>query len=166
MTTGALSTTLEIVSSRISSAIHSSSVQQTLDAGERLGEKLLADFPEGVVVLLIGPLGAGKTVIAKGIARGLGIRDQIVSPTYTIISQYSSGRILLHHIDLYRIEGTDQMENLGLDDIMRGGGLVVIEWGEKLESALRESLALPYLRIAVSLAEGGARDITVEEVSA
>lgn len=154
------------MSSHAPSVIHSESVQQTLDAGESLGRQLVADHPEGTVVLLIGPLGAGKTVLAKGMARGLGIREPIVSPTYTIVSEYTSGSMPLYHIDLYRIEGTDQMENLGLDDIMRSNALVVVEWGEKLESILADGLALPYLRVTVALDGNGGRSITIEEVGA
>lgn len=154
------------MSSQGLSIIHSESVEQTLDAGENLGRRLLADYPQGVVVLLVGPLGAGKTVLAKGMARALGIREPIVSPTYTIVSEYVSGSMPLYHIDLYRIEGTDQMENLGLDDIMRSNALVAVEWGEKIESVLAAGLASPYLRVTVSLDGTGGRSITVEEVAA
>ena len=144
--------------------IHCPSVRQTLEAGAGLGRRLCAEYPQGIVVLLIGPLGAGKTVFAKGVAEGLGIPDQIVSPTYTIVSEYTSGRMLLHHIDLYRIEGIDQMENLGLEDIFRGTGVVLVEWGEKIESALAP--ALPYLRVTVAIDAEDARTITVDEVRA
>jgi len=102
------------VSARSPSPFHSTSPEQTVAAGERLGARLSSEFPGGAVVLLVGPLGAGKTVLAGGIARGLGIRDQLVSPTYTIIAEYRAGSMLLHHVDLYRIEGRDQMENIGL----------------------------------------------------
>ncbi len=107
--------------------------------------------PRGAVVLLVGPLGAGKTVLARGIARGLGIEDQLVSPTYTIISEYRAGATILHHVDLYRIEGREQMENLGLEDIMAGDGYVLVEWGEKIGEVLAASRA-EHLRVTLSLA--------------
>ncbi len=109
--------------------------EETLRFGQRMGERL-ADLPDGAVLILIGPLGAGKTVLAKGIALGLGVQEPVVSPTYTIVSQYPARNRLLHHVDLYRIEGRDQLENLGLDDILAGNGVVVVEWGEKLEPML------------------------------
>jgi tRNA threonylcarbamoyladenosine biosynthesis protein TsaE len=139
--------------------------------GERIGVRLSSAAPTGAVVLLIGPLGAGKTVLAKGIARGLGITEHIISPTYTIVCEYAAGDRLLHHVDLYRIEGRDQLENLGLDDIMRGNGIVLIEWGEKLEADSRARGAgfsasggagPGAARVSITLADDGGRDILVE----
>jgi tRNA threonylcarbamoyladenosine biosynthesis protein TsaE len=151
---------------RLSLTIHSTSPEQTLAAGERLGARLASEFPRGAVVLLVGPLGAGKTVLAGGIARGLGIDERLVSPTYTIISEYRAGARVLYHVDLYRIEGRDQMENLGLDDILAGTGYVLVEWGEKMEPSLSAPEAGAHLRVTLSLAPDGGRDIVVEEVAA
>ena len=108
-------------------------------------------------MLLSGVLGAGKTTLVKGIARGMGIREEISSPTYTIVSEYPAERPL-HHIDLYRIEGADQIENLGLDDILWEDGVSVIEWGEKLEGLLPE----PPIRITVEVEGDDRRTICVE----
>ncbi len=154
------------MSLRARSPYHSTSPEQTVAVGERLGARLASQFPQGAVVLLVGPLGAGKTVIARGIARGLGIEDQIISPTYTIISEYRAGARLLHHVDLYRIEGRDQMENLGLEDILGGNGFVLVEWGEKIEQTLGAAEAGARVRVTLSLAADGGRDILVEEVAA
>lgn len=143
--------------------MHCSSEEETVAAGERLGRRILRAYPGGVVVLLIGPLGAGKTVMARGIARALGVTDPVISPTYTIISEYPMPGGSVHHVDLYRIEGSEQIENLGLEDIMRGGGVVLIEWGEKLENASRGLLDGEHVRVSIALADGGARDITIEE---
>jgi len=146
--------------------IHSATPEQTLQAGQELGARLFRDHPQGAVVLLIGPLGAGKTMIAKGIAEGLGIEEMVSSPTYTIISEYRSERVVLHHVDLYRVEGTEQLENLGLEDLMAGSGYVLVEWGEKIESWLASPGAGPCLRLTISLAPDGGRDIVVEGAGA
>ena len=145
-------------------SFRSVSAEQTLEAGERLGALMAKEYPDGVAALLVGPLGAGKTVMAKGIAKGLGGQDPVISPTYTIISEYRGHAGTLHHVDLYRIEGRDQMENLGLEDILGGSGFVLVEWGEKLLPAL--AIPRPYLRVTLSMITNGERDIRTEEVSA
>ncbi len=135
-----------------------------MEAGERLGALMAKEYPDGVAALLVGPLGAGKTVMAKGIAKGLGVQDPVISPTYTIISEYRGSAGTLHHVDLYRIEGREQMENLGLEDILSGGGYVIVEWGEKLLPTL--PVPTPYLRVTLSMVTSDQREIRTEEVSA
>jgi len=146
------------VSADLIGRYHTASPDETLALGERMGARLRDLRAEGAVVLLVGPLGAGKTVFAQGIARGLGVRDRVISPTYTIISEYDAGGAPLHHVDLYRIEGAEQMENLGLEDILRGPGVVLVEWGEKLAIGERAG----WLRVTFSLIAGDGRDIVVE----
>jgi tRNA threonylcarbamoyladenosine biosynthesis protein TsaE len=153
------------MSTRLSLALHSTSLEQTLSAGKELGARLVSEFPQGAVVLLVGSLGAGKTVLAGGIAQGIGVEERLVSPTYTIISEYHAGTRVLHHVDLYRIDGRDQLDNLGLEDILSGTGYVLVEWGEKIEPFLCSPEAGVHLRITVSLAPDGGRDIVVEEVA-
>ena len=135
---------------------HSSAPEETL----ALGERLAAGLSSGAVVLLVGPLGAGKTVLAKGIARGLGIREDIVSPTYTIVSEYRAARAHLYHVDLYRIEGESQIENLGLEDMLGNEAIAIVEWGEKLDSWLEGRRT----RITLGLAPDGGRDILIQEL--
>lgn len=107
-------------------------VQQT----ERLGIIIGKVVEPGNNLVLTGDLGAGKTTLTKGIAKGLGIQQMIKSPTYTIIREYDQGRIPLYHMDVYRIEsGAD---DLGLDDYFEGEGLSVIEWGQQLGEYLPE----------------------------
>ena len=100
-----------------------------------LGQRIAAELPRGVV-LLIGNLGAGKTTLAKGIASGLGaaLPDDVSSPTFTLIHEYGRGKV--YHVDLYRIEEARELESLGLDDIIDGGALVLIEWGERFPQSL------------------------------
>jgi tRNA threonylcarbamoyladenosine biosynthesis protein TsaE len=94
------------------------------------GEKLALELPERGVALLIGDLGAGKTTLTKGIAKGLGaaLPEQVSSPTFTLIHEYSPR---LFHIDLYRLDEEREVETLGLDEIFDKDALVLIEWGEK-----------------------------------
>ena len=91
----------------------------------------------GSVVALTGPLGSGKTTFVKGIARSLGITEDITSPTFTIISEYE-GRLPLFHMDLYRISGEEELEDTGGVELMSGNGISVIEWAENAEETLPE----------------------------
>ena len=103
--------------------------------GERLGREL----ERGDVVALYGELGAGKTVLVKGIARGLGITQEVTSPTFTLVHEYSGGRLTLFHIDLYRLNAIDEAMTIGIEDYMAGPGVTAIEWSEKIESLLPAS---------------------------
>jgi len=94
------------------------------------------ELNEGELVGLIGPNGAGKTTFTKGLAKGLGIRQMIKSPTYTIVREYE-GRLPLYHLDVYRIEG--DADSIDLDEFLFGGGVTVIEWGHLLGEDLPDS---------------------------
>jgi tRNA threonylcarbamoyladenosine biosynthesis protein TsaE len=98
---------------------------------ESLGETIAQSLKPGSVVALRGGLGAGKTCLVKGIARGLGITECITSPTYTIICEYP-GNIPLYHIDAYRLNGDSDFENTGGVELMNGNGITVIEWSERI----------------------------------
>ena len=101
-----------------------------------MGKYLMA----GDVVALIGDLGTGKTQLAKGLARGVGVPEEycITSPTYTIVNEYQ-GRTPLYHLDLYRLEGNSDLENLGYEEYFEGRGVTVIEWAEKITHLLPEN---------------------------
>lgn len=108
----------------------------------------------GAIVLLRGPLGAGKTTLAKGIAAGLGVTDTVTSPTYTIVSDYR-GRLDLHHIDLYRIDGPEEFEQLGLDDALYGDAVSLIEWPERAGESIDGTTA----EIEIRIESDGSRSI-------
>ena len=102
---------------------------------EALGRRLAAMFKGGEVISLRGSLGAGKTVLAKGIARELGITESIVSPTFTLVQEYD-GRLKLYHLDLYRLSGEDEFESMGGEEYLYHDGITLLEWSEKIESML------------------------------
>ena len=97
-----------------------------------LGARLARELPPRGAVLLIGPLGAGKTTLAKGIVRGLGVADEedVSSPTFTLIHEYGSGG-RVYHVDLYRLDGPREVETLGLDELFERDAVVLVEWGER-----------------------------------
>ena len=102
------------------------SPQQTHEVGRALGEKA----QPGDVILLAGPLGAGKTCLTQGIALGLDIHGYVRSPTFVLMTSYQ-GRLALHHVDLYRIGGSQEAWDLGLDEQLSGDGVCVVEWAER-----------------------------------
>jgi len=103
-----------------------------------LGEQLARELPARGVVLLIGNLGAGKTTLAKGIAKGRGAADpdDVSSPTFTLIHEYGGGRV--YHIDLYRLDEPRQVATLGLEELFEKDALVLIEWGERFPELMPE----------------------------
>jgi tRNA threonylcarbamoyladenosine biosynthesis protein TsaE len=100
---------------------------------ESLGEKFGRAVQSGVIFALSGELGAGKTQLVKGIARGLGITARVHSPTFTLVNEYSGGRLKLFHLDLYRLETPAQILSVGLEEFLQPDGVAVIEWAERLE---------------------------------
>jgi tRNA threonylcarbamoyladenosine biosynthesis protein TsaE len=105
----------------------SSSTEETIGLGRVLGRAL----SEGDVLVLTGDLGAGKTQLTKGIAQGMGIADDVCSPTFTIQMVYEGERMPLYHFDLYRLDDASQLEDTGLFDVLGADGACVIEWGEQ-----------------------------------
>lgn len=126
------------------SMFYSQNEKQLLAFGEKIGQKLKAQD----VLILTGDLGAGKTTLTKGIAKGLGIKQMIKSPTYTIVREYE-GRLPLYHLDVYRIG--DDPDSIDLDDFLFGDGVTVIEWGELLAASLLDD----YLTIRLDKKEDG-----------
>lgn len=125
------------------------SAEETRALAEALGR---AAQP-GDVLLLEGPLGAGKTCFTQGLARGLGVTTPVRSPTFVLVTQHH-GRLTLAHVDLYRVEGTGSLDDLGLDE-WRDGAVLAVEWGEKLEGRMDDALV-------VTLAEDGPQQRRIE----
>lgn len=119
---------------------------------EAFGERLADGLSAGSVVALRGELGAGKTVLAKGIARGLGVEGYLKSPSFTIVNEYNEGRIPLYHIDLYRLGGDevggdiDVEDDLALEEYLYGNGVCIIEWAERAASLIPEDA----IRLSIS----------------
>jgi tRNA threonylcarbamoyladenosine biosynthesis protein TsaE len=139
----------------------SRSADQTIELGVEIGRRL----QRGDVVALHGPLGAGKTTLVKGIARSLLIEDPITSPSFTIIAEYEglleALPIVLYHVDLYRIGHPREIEDLGIEEILNGSGISVIEWAEKAQEFLPESA----IRVEIVLLEGDNRTVQIEGLS-
>lgn len=112
--------------------LFSKSAEDTYKIGVKLGRLL---FP-GSVVCLTGDLGAGKTAFTQGIGKGLGVTEHVVSPTYTIINEYTSGRIPLYHFDVYRLGSSDEMYELGCDEYLYGDGATVLEWADNVDDVI------------------------------
>ena len=102
---------------------------------EALGAALGARLPAGTVIAYRGDLGAGKTAFTRGLARGLGCTEQVTSPTYTIVNEYPGGRLPLFHFDMYRLESSDELFDIGWEDYLARGAVCAVEWSEKVEDA-------------------------------
>jgi tRNA threonylcarbamoyladenosine biosynthesis protein TsaE len=135
-------------------SVITSSPEQTWEIGRLLGKMLEA----GDTVCLYGDLGAGKTNFAYGIARGLDVQEQyITSPTFTFVNEYQ-GRVPLYHLDLYRLKGPDELENIGFDDYIESDGVTVIEWAERAADELPvESLSVYFSYVGETSREIGFR---------
>ena len=105
---------------------------------EQFGREFAQKLEKGCALALKGELGAGKTEFVKGIAAGLASKDQVTSPTFTLIHEYSDGRLPIYHFDFFRIEDRQSAERLGLDDYFFGDGVSVIEWADKFPDLIPE----------------------------
>jgi tRNA threonylcarbamoyladenosine biosynthesis protein TsaE len=133
------------------------SPEETFELGKSIGEKVKM----GSVITLAGDLGVGKTVFAQGFAKGLGITENINSPTFTIVQVYDSGRLPLYHFDVYRIGDIEEMYEIGYEEYFYGEGVCLIEWAELIRELLPENRIK--IKIEKTLDKGfNYRKITVE----
>ena len=124
---------------------------------EEIGIELVPELADGMVVSLLGPLGAGKTTLVKGIAKGLLITEVVVSPSYLLAREYH-GRLTLHHLDAFRLESLSQLAEVGLDRLLPPeNGVSVVEWPERIDGILDISDIL----VRIELLEGGSRKVRI-----
>lgn len=102
---------------------------------ELVGETLAKTLSPSAVVALFGELGAGKTAFVRGLARGLGVAERVTSPTFTIVNEYTSGRLPLFHFDMYRLKSADELFDIGWEDYLARAGVCVVEWSENVPDA-------------------------------
>jgi tRNA threonylcarbamoyladenosine biosynthesis protein TsaE len=126
--------------------------EETRALGEALGRRL----EPGDVVGLSGELGAGKTVLAQGLARGLGVEEPVSSPTFALVHEYR-GRLPVWHLDTYRVRSLDELPDLSWSDLLAGGGVILVEWPERIAPALPAER----LDVALSYGEGDTRVLEI-----
>jgi tRNA threonylcarbamoyladenosine biosynthesis protein TsaE len=142
---------------RSSLVLISKSPMETLRIGSLLG----AGLKGGDCVALTGELGAGKTCLTQGIAKGLGVPDSYVvaSPTFTLINEYPGKETALYHLDVYRLTGSEELEEIGYREYLTQGGVVVIEWAEKIFDSIPEEA----LRVTFSYLDENVRKIEISD---
>lgn len=124
---------------------------------EAVGAALAAVLSPGTVIAYRGDLGAGKTAFTRGLARGLGCGEIVTSPTYTIVNEYLSGRLLLFHFDMYRLASSDDLWDIGWEDYLDRGGVCAVEWSENVADAMEDAILVTIEKIGDEQ-----RKITVE----
>lgn len=136
------------------------SPEETRALGREMGERAKA----GEIYTLDGELGTGKTVFAKGFAEGLGIREIVNSPTFTIMQSYEGGRLVMHHFDVYRIEEPEEMDEIGYEEFFFGDGVCLVEWADQIGDLIPDTAVR--VRIAKDPEKGGDyRRITIDDGS-
>ena len=136
---------------------YTASAQETEQLGQRLGQQL----KPGAVIAYSGDLGAGKTAFTRGLARGLGIEDPITSPTYTIVNEYP-GKIPLFHFDMYRLSSSEDLFDIGWEDYLTRGGVIAVEWSERVADALDEVENVIRIHIRRDPDNDNGREISIE----
>ena len=114
------------------------SLEETELLGQRLGETLSG----GEIVAYQGGLGAGKTAFTRGLARGLGISMRVTSPTYTIVNEYTGGRLPLFHFDMYRLGSAEELFDIGWEDYLARDGVCAVEWSENVQEAMQDAITV------------------------
>ena len=112
---------------------------------ESFGKELAEELKAGDVLALIGDLGTGKTALTRYIAKGLGIDERITSPTFTIVKEYTDGRLPLYHFDVYRVSEADELFNIGIEEYFFGSGVCIVEWADMILDILPENAKFIYL---------------------
>lgn len=125
---------------------------------EALGERLGARFKAGCVVAMYGGMGAGKTAMMRGIARGMGFEGRVTSPTYAIVNEYPA-EIPVFHFDLYRLSDGEELYDIGFEEYLTRGGVCVIEWFERAEQLFSWDVKIS---VSQNIEDADWREITIE----
>ena len=124
---------------------------------ETVGAALAQVLQPGTILAYRGDLGAGKTAFTRGLARGLGCRELVTSPTYTIVNEYLGGRLPLFHFDMYRLGSSDDLWDIGWEDYLDRGGICAVEWSENVDDAMEGAIYITIEKLGES-----SRRITIE----
>ena len=133
---------------------------------EAVGQALGKALQPGAVIAYRGDLGAGKTAFTRGLARGLGIREPVTSPTYTIVNEYLSGRMPLFHFDMYRLHSADDLFDIGWEDYLERGGVCAVEWSENVWEAMENPITVTIEKLGeesrrITVTGGNIRDFSL-----
>ena len=139
--------------------IRSASREET----KALGREIACSLSPGTVIALFGDLGAGKTTLIQGIAAGLGVKEPITSPTFTIVNEYHSGRLPLFHFDLYRLSDEEELYEIGWEDYLNRNGVCAVEWSERAPTFFSDCVRISMMRgeteqERVVIIEGGGKE--------
>ena len=124
---------------------------------EAIGAALGKILTPGTVIAYRGDLGAGKTAFTRGLAKGLGCREIVTSPTYTIVNEYLGGRLPLFHFDMYRLRSADDLWDIGWEDYLDRGGVCAVEWSENVADAMEGAIT-----VSIAKLDDTTRRITIE----
>lgn len=146
-------------------------ISKSFDDTIHLGAVIGGHLGKGDIIALTGELGSGKTCITRGIAQGMGVSERycVTSPTFTLINEYP-GRIPLYHLDVYRLSGSGDLEDLGYEEYFFGGGVTVIEWAEKIDDVIPSDAIFIYMTFldenkrAISIACTGNRGMRLIQI--
>ena len=136
-------------------------VTHSREETENLGARLADALTGGTVVAFTGDLGAGKTAFVSGLARALGVKERVTSPTFTIVNEFEGGRLPLFHFDMYRLGSADELFHIGWEDYLARDGVCAVEWSENVAEAIEDDA----IRVSITRGDGDDdRIITIEGV--
>ena len=127
----------------------------------KFAKKFAKTLNGGEIILLVGDLGAGKTTFTKSVAKHLKIKEHITSPTFTIVNEYHSGRLVLYHFDMYRIEDESEAMELGFDEYFSGNAVCMIEWPQRVQNLLPKK----YIEVNIEKLDETSRKFTISYVN-
>lgn len=125
---------------------------------QQFAQRLALTLKAGDIICFKGSMGAGKTTFTRGLAKGLGITDDVSSPTFALVHEYSGGRLPLAHFDMYRVNSEQALESTGFYDYIDAGGVLVVEWSENVERFLPRK----HIAVTITMPDEHSRAITVE----